>query len=193
MILEAYIRSEYESQLGGLSEEQLSKLRDETIGLVEWGSRRKTSIVIPCFETRALPRTGLRSGRHCDYLVDLKYWPLEDNNRDILRDLDMKIVSVFSSLKTLGINRPSLVVYPFFFNHIYSKEVSDAFDGNPHGWAGVSLVLSRLNGTSRIATRYDKFDMFNPVTQWLKSGDVVYHHDKLFWRPELVKRGLMRK
>jgi hypothetical protein len=192
MMIDKYIEAVGSEQVLALSGDEKLKVIKEVDSVRVWGNRRWDQINGASFENRLLWRVYEVGGKPVERQVDIRFWPLEETNKEVLFDLDLRIVGMFRTLKGIGIKRPSIVGYHVFFHRLFERGIADSYDGSPEKWTSVNLVLSRLYSTARIATRYDQFDKFGPITREC-NGNVTFYYTRDILARELVKRGLMRK
>jgi len=192
MIVKEYIEKEGRSQIKDVPPDRTGDLLGFIKSIQLWGSRRQEFIEIPEFYSVDVSRVySHNDGKPFCALVSIKVWPLEEANKGLLRELDIQITILFRKMKGVGIARPSFVAYCMYWDYLWSKEVMESFDNNRLGWAGASLVLHRLDSTSRLAAMYDRYDDFGPVRKW-SNGIVTSYMDRKILRPELIRRGLIQ-
>jgi hypothetical protein len=190
MLVQHYIEDEYNRHISSSDDHVL--LDKQVDSLMQWGVRRWNLIEVPEWTEDEVGRVYLDRGQPQERLVVLKRWPLEEANAKLIGELDSRIADFFRSLKGIGIQRPSIVGYQRYFNYIFKRETEEFFGDNKQKWAGASLILNRLESTGRLATRFDKFDMFGPIRIW-KNDKVIIFFDRNIMRPALIRRGLLRK
>lgn len=190
MLIQEYIEDEYRKYLASTDDHAL--LDKQVDSLMQWGVRRWNLIEVPEWAEEEVGRVYMGDEKPQERLVVLKRWPLEQANGKLIGDLDSRIADFFRSLKGIGIQRPSIVGYQRYFHYIFLRETEKIFGESMQKWAGASLILNRLESTGRLATRFDKFDMFGPVRIWKKDRVLVFF-DRNIMRPALVRRGLMKK
>jgi hypothetical protein len=192
MMINKYIEDVGIEQVLALSNDEKLNVLREVDSVRVWGDRRWDQVNCVSVEDRLLWRVYEVNGRPVERQVKLRFWPLEETNKDILFDLDLRITGMFRTFKGVGVKRPSIVGYYVFFHRLFEREIADSYDGSPERWTSVNLVLSRLYSTARIATRYDQFDRFGPITRE-RDGDITFDYTRDVLASELVKRGLMKR
>lgn len=190
MLIQHYIEDEYNRYISSSDDHAL--LDKQVDSLMQWGVRRWNLIEVPEWLEKEVGRVYMDRGQPQERLVVLKRWPLEEANARLIGDLDSRIADFFRSLKGIGIQRPSIVGYQRYFHYIFKRETEELFGDNMQKWAGAYLILNRLESTGRLATRFDKFDMFGPIRIWKKDKVLVFFERKIM-RPALIRRGLLRK
>lgn len=191
MILTKYIFDVYEESLKEAKESQLEELDEEVKSLVQWGERASFEVCDPGYKAGYVLRVMKIDDKVCELPVDQIVWPLEQANKKMLGKLDDRIVEAFKKVKKIGFARPSIVIYGRMFFYVHQKDVGDTYADQLKKWAGIQLVLRRIEGTTRIALRFDEPDKYGPKHVYHKNGDISLEYGKDPWREELVKRRIL--
>lgn len=190
MLIQCHMERVYKDFLGSdFSEDDC--LKNEVNKMMVWGIRRWSQVVVPEFCDGEVLQIVHEEHGPDERRVQLRIWPLEKSNPDMLEDLDVQIVAYYRILKGLGIDRPSIVGCYAYRDALYCCDNEALFLDNRQKWAGASLVWHRLESTGRLAVRYADFDQFGPV-RVESEKNVTCHFSKNILRPEMVRRGLLR-
>jgi len=191
VLVAQYIYEAYNAFMNRATPEQKEALDKECDSLMLWGERRAQDVVVPERETREVRRVYDLGHGPRELPVEKKVWPLENANRSLLRELDQRIAQAYRAMKGVGFERPSIVLAARYFSYSHTVDRGDKFAENPKAWAGVMLVCHRLEGTCRIAVRYEFPEKFGPKISEYEDGTVSIEYTKEAWRPALVRRGIV--
>ena len=192
MMIQRRIDEHYEGQIVSMSDGLKTSAMEEIEIFRLWNERRWEQVQSPPFCDKKMYRVIDRNGKPFEIEMVLRYWPLEEENTDLLFDLDLRIAGMFRIFKELSVQRPPLVAYKMFFFRICERDIADGYNGNLGKWSAVNLALNRLYSTSRVAARFVWFDDFGPLVV-KKEGSVVFHYTRDLLAKELTKRGLMKR
>jgi hypothetical protein len=178
------------SEMKDVKKDAVEQISEMLRGVRMWGERHYDVMKNADWEDRVVQRVYGSDKGPIQRGVTLRVWPLEEANREILRELDERLALMFRGMIGVGIKRPSIVSFVEYRRLLFSREIADSFDGHPERWLGANLVLQRLESTGRLATQYDKFEMFGDVVTKNGSG-ITFHSDRRILRPEMIRRGLI--
>jgi len=190
MLVDNYIYEAYQGFIQGVTKSQQEVLDAELAGLLTWGERHAHDVNDPGKEERQVRRVHIVDGKPAEVYVARRVWPLEASNKDLLPGLDQRIVDGYKALKTVGFERPSIVLSVAYFRHIHLYGDDAKYKRNFKAWAGAMLVSQRLESTCRIAVRYEFPERFGPKVVE-KNGSTFIEYTKDAWKPALIHRGVI--
>ena len=191
MILTKYIFDTYENLIKEASESQLEELDKEVKSLVQWGERWADEIADPPYRTGYVLKVVKIDDKVCEIPFEQIVWPLEEANKKMLGNVDDRVIESFKKVKKMKFERPSIVIYGRLFFYLHSKEIGDVYADKLKKWAGVQLVLRRIESTTRVALRFDDPDKYGPKHVYRENGEVSLEYGSAPWRKELVQRRIL--
>lgn len=196
MLVDMYLYEEYSEMKESIGKKGMAAINKEARALMVWGERHGPMVVNPERSLVSVKRVCDVGGeRQEEILTEEMGWPIERDggNAELVKELDVSIVSAFRAVKAAGFRRPSCSLYHAYLSMIHDAEWDARWEKSDgiKAWCGVNLVLQRLHSTARLAARYENVDKFGPMKVY-KDGKVIsYRYDRVVWRKELARRGLL--